>query len=57
MGEGMITPEEIKAGLECCAIRKKCTECPYNENCAECMSIMEAEALAYIRQLERKVEE
>lgn len=52
----MKSPDEIKRGLECCAIRKNCAECPYNEKCAECMSIMEAEALAYIRKLEREAE-
>ena len=53
----MKTPEDIKRGLECCAIRKTCKGCPYDEKTAACMNTLEAEALAYIRQLERKVEE
>lgn len=50
----MKTPEEIKRGLECCAIRKNCAECPYKDGklSEECMDTLEAEALAYIRQLE-----
>lgn len=53
----MKTPKEIKRGLECCAIRKTCEGCPYDEKTAACMNTLEAEALAYIRRLERKVEE
>ena len=56
----MKTPEEIKRGLECCAIRKTCNGCPYEDHtplATDCMNTLEAEALAYIRQLERKVEE
>lgn len=55
----MKTPEEIKRGLECCAIRKTCRGCPYENNSysTACMNTLDAEALAYIKQLERKVEE
>lgn len=54
----MKTPEEIKRGLECCAIRKSCAACPYNDGkpSVECMDTLEADALAYIRQLEREKE-
>lgn len=51
----MKTPEEIKRGLECCAIRKTCAECPYKDGklSEACMNTLEAEALAYIRKLEK----
>ena len=55
----MKTPEEIKRGLECCAIRKRCAVCPYENNSMsqKCMDTLEADALAYIRKLEREAEE
>ena len=57
----MKTPDEIKKGLECCAASSEdCTmntACPYHggESGMLCMTVMSADALAYIQQLEAKV--
>lgn len=55
----MKTPEEIKRGLECCAIRKNCAACPYNgvkTPTQDCMDVLQSDGLAYIRKLEREAE-
>ena len=55
----MKTPEEIRRGLECCAIRKSCAACPYNgvkTPTQDCMDLMQSDGLAYIRKLEREAE-
>ena len=51
----MRNPEEIKRGLEQCAISETCVKCPYygEKDCAE---TMEADALTYIKQLEAGIE-
>lgn len=52
----MITPDEIKKGLECCA-KNECKECPYL-NCEKkvyCINAMLRDALAYINHLEARV--
>ena len=54
----MKTPEEIKKGLECCSvpdyIDHLCEQCPYvYDGCYKQM--LQADALAYIQQLEAKV--
>lgn len=50
------TPEAVKKGLECCGIRKTCYGCPYENNTlsTDCMNLLEADALAYIKRLEDK---
>lgn len=51
----MKTPEEIKRGLECCAIRQCCQGCPYDgvkKNAQDCMDVLQSDGLAYIRKLE-----
>lgn len=57
----MKTTDEIKKGLECCKDYQSCTECgepkcPYND-IRECVDTLLDDALAYIQQLEAKVEE
>lgn len=55
----MKTPEEIKSGLECCAQRSNCEECPYHDhNMAMrgydgpmCINRLLGDTLAYHRQL------
>jgi len=56
----MKTPDEIKRGLECCVSSiHVCEDCPY-ESCngvtrrRTCVDELEADALAYIQQLEAK---
>lgn len=50
----MISPEEIKKGLECCVdLEDKCFECPYDNGF--CSASLELDALAYIQQLEEQV--
>ena len=52
----MITPDEIKKGLECCA-KSECKECPYL-NCEKnvyCINAMLRDALAYINHLGARV--
>ena len=51
------TPEEIKWGLECCNAFNACPSCPYEhivdtEHGWGCVVIRNADALAYIQQLE-----
>ena len=47
------TPEEIKKGLECCSSNGFCHKCPYDG--MPCNNLeLEADALAYIQQLERE---
>lgn len=49
----MKTPDEIKKGLECCHDAVKCEQCPYQPECdLPFGDIVEADALAYIQQLE-----
>lgn len=55
----MKTPDEIKEGLESCVdyyangcAEQFCDDCPYSEN--ECFQL-EKDALAYIRQLEKRL--
>lgn len=49
----MITPEEIKRGLECCH-ELACTKCPYwlTKGCAE---VLQEDAKVCIQQLEQRV--
>ena len=51
----MKTTEEIKKGLECCAM-SVCDNCPYKdcESYDECTGELTADALACIKQLERE---
>lgn len=54
----MKTPEEIKKGLEIC--RGKCTgnkpHCPYDKYVNGCEDTLNRDALAYIQQLEARME-
>nr|DAI28100.1 MAG TPA: Protein of unknown function (DUF551) [Caudoviricetes sp.] len=54
----MRTPEEIKKGLEIC--RGKCTgnkpHCPYDKYVNGCEDALNRDALAYIQQLEARME-
>lgn len=53
----MKTPDEIKKGLKCCLEEHACTRCPYDD-CDEgwhCVVDRNADALAYIQQLEAKI--
>ena len=55
----MKTPEEIRRGLECCAIRQTCEGCPYEgvkTPTQDCMDVMQSDGLAYIKQLEREAQ-
>ena len=55
------TPEEIKKGLEC-AVTMRCakTLCPYfmddEDDSGACISKIQADALAYIQQLEARID-
>lgn len=53
----MKTPNEIKRGLECCRGGELgCSECPYDGEChLPFANGPEADAIAYIKQLEAKV--
>ena len=53
----MKTPDEIKRGLECCRGGELgCSECPYDGEChLPFGNDPEADAIAYIQQLEAKV--
>jgi len=54
----MKTPDEIKKGLECCNTYNDCQSCPYDDKVEKgwgCCVQRNADALAYIRQLEAKV--
>lgn len=57
MGEMKHTPEEIKKGLEMCAVeRGSCKGCPYRCNTpAVCISLKSSDALTYIEQLEAQI--
>lgn len=48
-----MTDEEVKKGLECCAVEVKCNACPYvtDRNCREQMN---TDALALINRLEQE---
>ena len=52
----MKTSEEIKKGLECCAARYKCWECPYNESDTGrgwgCNVKLNEDLLEYVQRLE-----
>lgn len=55
----MKTPDEVKKGLECCNTFNVCHKCPYEkavdtEHGWGCVVIRNADALAYIQQLERE---
>ena len=50
----MKTPEEIKKGLEICIADESCRDCPYNNG--NCDMQLERDALAYIQQLETRME-
>lgn len=54
----MKTPEEIKKGLVCCTTDDDgfadCNSCPYYLTNNPCYYAMNADALAYIQQLERE---
>ena len=51
-------PDEIKRGLECCS-EDGCKECPYEQDCnmADGFSVLAADALTYIQQLEDHLRE
>ena len=54
------THEEIKKGLECCIGESGyhlCHECPYSSSGSYCMGSNEADALAYIQQLEAELDD
>lgn len=56
----MKTPDEIKQGLECCNTYNDCQSCPYGDKVEKgwgCCVQRNADALAYIRQLESKLAE
>ena len=56
----MKTPDEIKKGLECCNTYNDCQSCPYGDKVEKgwgCCVQRNADALAYIRQLEAKLAE
>lgn len=48
-----MTDEEVKKGLECCAVEVKCNACPYvtDRNCREQLN---TDALALINRLEKE---
>ena len=54
----MKTPDEIKKGLEYCALVKdlSCVDCPYYRDCSRNTGESpELDAIAYIQQLEEKL--
>lgn len=54
----MKTPDAIKKGLECCNTYNGCQSCPYDDKVEKgwsCCVQRNADALAYIQQLEGKV--
>lgn len=54
----MKTSEEVKKGLACCNTYNGCQSCPYDDEVEKgwgCCVQRNADALAYIRQLEAKV--
>ncbi len=51
----MKTPDEIKKAVSLCILCERCTDCPYCESETGCMSALNADVLAYIEQLERRV--
>ena len=59
----MKTPDEIKKAVSLCILCESCTDCPYCESESEsesetgCMSVLNADVLAYIKQLEAEREE
>lgn len=54
----MKTPDEIKKAVGLCILCERCTDCPYCESESEtgCMSALNADVLAYIKQLEAERE-
>lgn len=62
-GRTMKTPDEIKKAVSLCILCESCTDCPYCESESEsesetgCMSVLNADVLAYIKQLEAEREE
>lgn len=56
----MKTPDKIKKGLECCNTYNDCQSCPYDDKVDKgwgCCVQRNADALAYIQQLEAKLAE
>ena len=51
----MKTPEEIRLGLKQCYTIGSCNECPY-EKYGACTDILSRDALAYIEQLEERID-
>lgn len=50
----MKTPDEIKKAVSLCILCGRCADCPYCH--MGCMSALNADALAYIEQLEAERE-
>lgn len=53
----MKTPEEIKKGLEQCAITQTCKECAYYYGKSDCINHLMVDALTYIQRFEKSHEE
>lgn len=55
----MKTPDEIKKAVSLCILCERYTDCPYCESESEtgCMSVLNADVLAYIEQLENRVKQ
>ena len=56
----MKTPEEIKHTLRYCWCKDEkyqCIKCPYNKENDSCDKALDADALAYIQQLEQELDE
>ena len=53
----MKTPDEIKSGLQHCAIpgADTCVDCPYDDGHVDCAKYKNEDALAYIQQLESRL--
>lgn len=51
----MKTPEEIKIGLEQCAITQTCKECAYYYGKSDCINHLMVDALAYIQRMEQRL--
>ena len=50
----MKTPKEIKKAVSLCILCGRCADCPYRNT--GCMAALSTDALAYIEQLESRVE-
>lgn len=53
----MISPEEIKVGLEYCGNFGECIECPYYDIPGKCLGTLAKDAFVYIQQLEQRLVE